>query len=196
MLKSDRIDRFLPMVFPSGVKVSSFAKHCPHCKALVKAGAMEGVALMVVDRVFILADATCPQCRNTFEVKCMFDDSKHVNAVVLPTFIVRWLLQWHARKMEKHGIPLRPGVSAASSPEDDGAVASTERVGLMLADDGEVVKSAETLGSYLGQPIVAWIEYQGQRYDYSRAVPEEGQFRLSQYEALFDQRLIYRRSGY
>ncbi|MNR59719.1 hypothetical protein D3C85_1810370 [compost metagenome] len=59
-----------------------------------------------------------------------------------------------------------------------------------------MTKSPETVGSYLGLPIVAWIEYQGQRYNYDRAVPEEGQFRLSQYEALFDRRLIYRRNGH
>lgn len=196
MLKSDRIDRFLPMSFPSGVTVSSFAKHCPHCKTLVKATAMQGMALLVVDRVFILARAECPQCGQDFEVKCMFDDSKQVHPVLLPSFMVRLLMHWHARQLRKRGLPLQPTVVTPPPPAADGAVLPSERIGLLLADDGDVVKSPDTLGSYLGQPIVAWIEYQGQRYDYDRAVPEEGQFRLSQYEALFDRRLIYRRSGY
>lgn len=184
MLKPDRLDRFLPQVFPSGVKVSSFAKHCPHCKKLVKSPAMHGVALLVVDRVFILARAECPQCGNRFEVKC---------TCLLPTLMVRWLMLWHARQLRRRGIPLKPLATVVDDEVD--AVTTQERVGLLLADS-EVTKSPETVGSYLGLPIVAWIEYQGQRYNYDRAVPEEGQFRLSQYEALFDRRLIYRRSGH
>ncbi|GHD70683.1 hypothetical protein ACFSQE_01810 [Vogesella fluminis] len=194
MLKPDRLDRFLPQVFPSGVKVSSFAKHCPHCKKLVKSAAMHGVALMVVDRVFILARAECPQCGSRFEVKCMFDDSKQVHPVLLPTLMVRWLMQWHAYQLRRRGIPLKPLVTVVGDEQQD-AVTTQERVGLLLADS-EVTKSPEMVGSYLGLPIVAWIEYQGLRYNYDRAVPEEGQFRLGQYEALFDRRLIYRRSGH
>ena len=190
MLKPDRIDRYLPMVFPSGVKVSSFAKHCPHCKTLVKAPSMDGIALLVVDRVFILATASCPQCQHEFEVKCMFDDSKQVHPVLLPAMIMRFLMQWHARQMLRKGIPLRPAESKAEPARDD--VKTQEPVGLLLSAQ-EVIRSDELLGRYQGIPIVAWIEYQGQRYDYDRAAPDNASFRLGQHEALFEQSLIYRR---
>lgn len=192
MLKPDRIDRYLPMVFPSGVKVSSFAKHCPHCKTLVKAASMNGIALMVVDRVFILSVASCPKCQHEFEVKCMFDDSKQVHPVLLPTMIMRFLMQWHARQMLRKGMPIRPvSPNAEPAKEDSGAQAP---LGLQLSAQ-DVITSDELLGRFQGKTIVAWIEYRGQRYDYDRAVPEKGQIRLSANEALFDGTLVYRRSN-
>ena len=98
MIQPDRLDRFFPIKYPNGNTVSRFAKHCPHCKQLVKASAMEGMALLLQDKVFVLAEARCPQCQHGFTVKCVIDEYKQVHPVGLPSFLYRIMLQWGARK--------------------------------------------------------------------------------------------------
>lgn len=193
MLKPDRLDRYLPLVFPSGVKVSTFAKHCPQCKTLAKAGHMHGVALMVVDRAFILARGTCPQCRHEFEVKCMFEDNKQVHPVMLPTWLMRLLLNWHARQLHKRGMPLKPEAKTAGSDSQSADNIAHIPSGLILQSADPAVRLAsEQLGRFLDQPIPAWVEYRGQRFDFARTIAPASQPRLAADELLLDRHLVYK----
>ena len=189
MIQPDRLDRFFPIKYPNGNTVSRFAKHCPHCKQLVKASAMEGMALLLQDKVFVLAEARCPQCQHGFTVKCVIDEHKQVHPVGLPSFLYRLMLQWGARK-QVHTFRQQAEWRMAQQAADDAEAA--QPAGTQLPDSALVQKSEDTLGNFMGQPIHAWILHNGQRLVYDRAVPPGGQFRLAANEVLFDNRLIYR----
>ena len=188
MIQPDRLDRFFPIKYPNGATVSRFAKHCPHCKQLVKASSMEGMALLLQDKVFVLAEARCPHCQHSFTVKCVIDEHKQVHPVGLPAFLYRMMLQWGARK-QVHTFRQQADWRMAQQQADD-TVPST--AGNQLADTTQLQKSEEIVGNFMGQPIHAWILHNGQRLVYDRAVPPGGQFRLAANEVLFDNRLIYR----
>ena len=191
MIQPDRLDRFFPITYPNGNTVSRFAKHCPHCKQLVKASAMEGMALLLKDKVFVLADGHCPHCQHSFVVKCVIDEYKQVHAVGLPVFLYRMMLQWGARKQVqtfRQQSDWRMAQQEASEQADSAPAAR----GTQLADSAIVQKSEEILGNFMGQPIHAWIMSNGQRLVYERAVPPGGSFQLAEQEVLFENRLIYR----
>lgn len=189
MIQPDRLDRFFPIKYPNGATVSRFAKHCPHCKQLVKASAMEGMALLLQDKVFVLADARCPQCQHGFTVKCVIDENKQVHPVGLPSFLYRLMLQWGARK-QVHTFRQQAEWRMAQQAADDAEQAPAP--GIRVADNGLVEKSADIVGNFMGQPIHAWIVYNGQRLAYDRAVAPGGRVQLASDEVLFDNRLVYK----
>jgi len=197
MMQSDRLDRFFPITYPNGATVSRFAKPCPHCQQLVKASAMEGVAILLQDKVFVLADAECPQCQHRFVVKCVIDAYKRVFPVQLPVFLYRWMLHWGARRQLKlfrqqpEWQRARRLVEAMDSAEVKEAV--SQLTSRLLADSAAVEKSADIVGRFQNLPIYAWLRHDGRTLLFDRAAPDsDAQFQLQAGEVLFDGRLIYK----
>ena len=197
MMQSDRLDRFFPITYPNGATVSRFAKPCPHCQQLVKASAMEGVAILLQDKVFVLADAECPQCQHRFVVKCVIDAYKRVFPVQLPVFLYRWMLHWGARRQLKlfrqqpEWQRARQLVEAMDPEQVKDAVQQlSSRV---LSDSSEVEKSPDVVGRFQNQPIYAWLRHDGRTLVFDRAAAgSDAQFQLKEGEVLFDGRLVYR----
>ncbi|MDF0604737.1 hypothetical protein HZU77_003590 [Neisseriaceae bacterium TC5R-5] len=188
MAKPDKISHFLPVSFANGNSVRRFGKHCPKCQAMVAAEQMEGLLSKQKDKIFLVAQAHCPSCHHRFAVACVITNDKRVHRVGLPQWLFQFWLQmltrhdpqpaskenWEVEPVESHG------ASLSSSPR------------LVLAEDSSVVCSDEVIGRFQGEPIWAWIEYQGQRFIFERTTPENTQPNLSDSELLFGNWLIYR----
>lgn len=190
MIQPDRLDRFFPIKYPNGTTVSRFAKHCPQCRQLVKASAMEGMALLLKDKVFVLADGQCPHCQHRFVVKCVIDEDKQVHPVGLPVFLYRPMLQWGARK-QVQTFRQQHDWRMAQQEADDLATAPPDGSGQWL-DSAGLVHASDIVGRYQGLPIYAWVEHQGQRWCYERAVPPGAAPALRSGELLLDRHLVYR----
>ncbi|KUM02249.1 hypothetical protein KIF53_18215 [Chromobacterium subtsugae] len=179
MARPDKISRFLPLTFANGNSVRRFGKHCPQCRAMVGAEHMEGIASLKQGKIFLSAEACCPQCRQRFPVACVITDDKRVHRVLLPLWMFRiWL-----NSATRH--------DPQPENQDNWEIEAEEPKGLSLPADAEVVRSEEVLGRFQGEPICAWIEYQGQRFVFDRAAPGNN-LTLTPSELLFEGRLIYR----
>ncbi|OHX11033.1 hypothetical protein C2134_07390 [Chromobacterium sinusclupearum] len=179
MARPDKISRFLPLTFANGNSVRRFGKHCPQCRSMVSAEHMEGIASLMQGKIFLSADARCPKCGETFPVACVISDDKRVHRVVLPLWIFRmWL-----KSATRH--------DPQPVDNDSWQVENESPQGLMLSADAEVVRSEEILGRFQGEPICAWIEYQGQRFVFDRAASSNN-LALTPSELLLEGRLIYR----
>jgi hypothetical protein len=184
MARPDKISRYLPICFPNGTKVRRFAKHCPHCHAMVSADAMLGIACLLDNKIFVSARSLCPACKKRFSIACVITDDRHVHRVLIPD----WMF----------GLWLRLAVRDLPQPEhgrewdlaEDTPVAAP---GLMVSDSEPITSSEDILGQFDGLKIFSWIEYQGQRYNFARAAPPGGT-RLTEGDLLFGGRLIYHRS--
>ncbi|QEL57128.1 hypothetical protein [Chromobacterium paludis] len=179
MARPDKISRFLPLTFANGNSVRRFGKHCPQCRAMVGAEHMEGIASLMQGKIFLSADAQCPKCGETFPVACVITDDKRVHRVMLPL----WMFRLWLRTATRH--------DPQPADNDSWEVEAEPAQGLMLSADAEVVRSEEILGRFQGEPICAWIEYQGQRFVFDRAT-SGGNLRLTPSELLLEGRLIYR----
>ncbi|MCG9013221.1 hypothetical protein [Laribacter hongkongensis] len=54
--------------------------------------------------------------------------------------------------------------------------------------------SGETLGQFDGAPIPAWLNVDGERYDFVRPVVGRSASQLAHDEVCYEQRLVYRRA--
>ncbi|BBH15401.1 hypothetical protein ACSVCE_21760 [Chromobacterium haemolyticum] len=186
MARPDKISRFLPISFANGNSVRRFGKHCPSCRAMVGSEHMEGIASKQQDKIFLAAQARCPSCGVGFPVRCVITDDKRVHRVLLPHWAFRMWLQ-----MATRNDPQPPGDDNWTLED---APAETAQQGFVLPDNAFVTRSEEVLGRFQGEPINAWIEYQGQRFVFERAAPPSGDARLDASELLFEGRLIYRQA--
>ena len=191
MPKSDRLSSFLPLRFNNGQTISRFAKHCVRCNALVTATDMQGVASTIQNRIVIAAKARCPQCQAEFAVTCVITDDKQVHKVMLPYWMLRW---WLLRT------PMPPvaGVPSRSSDWEYSPDATTDQPSESLmpppVDNRVMTPSGETLGQFDGAPIPAWLNVDGERYDFVRPVVGRSASQLAHDEVCYEQRLVYRRS--
>ncbi|AXE29789.1 hypothetical protein DK842_07750 [Chromobacterium phragmitis] len=181
MARPDKISRFLPLTFANGNSVRRFGKHCPQCRAMVGAEHMEGLASLMHGKIYLSAEACCPQCEQRFPVACVITEDKRVHRVLLPLWIFRLWMKSATRHDPQPSDNDRWELEQADSAPK----------GLTLPADAEVVRSEEILGRFQGEPICAWIEYQGQRFVFDRAAPDNNQS-LSASELLLEGRLIYR----
>lgn len=183
MAKSDKISRFLPISFRNNTKVHRFGKHCPHCRTMVSADRMEGIASLINNKIFIAAKGSCPVCNTRFAICCIITDDKQVHRVLLPGWIFR---RWLAFTVRNDPQPLHHQEWELANKEHD------SHKGLVLTDSNLVVHSDEVLGSYQGKKISAWIEYQGKRFVFERAAPLANLQQLNENELLFEGQLIYK----
>ncbi|UTH75994.1 hypothetical protein [Chromobacterium sp. IIBBL 290-4] len=179
MARPDKISRFLPLTFANGNSVRRFGKHCPQCRAMVGAEHMEGLASLMKGKIFLSADASCPRCQHVFPVACVITDDKRVHRVMLPLWMFRLWLKSATRN------------DPQPSDNDNWTVETEAPKGLELPADADVLRSDEIVGRFQGEPIFAWVEYQGQRFIFDRAAASQN-LRLTPSELLLEGRLIYR----
>lgn len=152
---------------------------------------MQGVASTIQNRIVIAAKARCPQCQAEFAVTCVITDDKQVHKVMLPYWMLRW---WLLRT------PMPPvaGVPSRSSDWEYSPDASTNQPNESLmpppVDNRVMTPSGETLGQFDGAPIPAWLNVDGERYDFVRPVVGRSASQLAHDEVCYEQRLVYRRS--
>jgi len=184
MARPDKISRFLPICFKNGTKVRRFAKHCPRCHAMVSAEAMHGIAYLMDNKIFVAARGDCPSCHKRFPVACVITDDRHVHRVLIPDWMFALWLRLAVRNLPQPVVNHREWELNDEHPS---------KVGLILSDSENVVRSDQVLGQFDGIKIASWIEYQGERYVFERAVPPGGA-QLSENEVLFGGKLIYQRN--
>ncbi|WP_024304601.1 hypothetical protein [Pseudogulbenkiania sp. MAI-1] len=181
MTTPQKISRFLPLTFPNGNRISRFAKACPHCHGMVTAREMEGLARLLHDKIVLAAEAECPDCHRRFPVTCVISDDKRVHRVRMPLWLFRiWL------KLALRNLPEPQLQEDWSVPEE------APRAGIRLANNAEITRSSEVLGQFDGTPISAWLEVDGRRFVFERALPPAGQLCLSDSELLFEGKLVYK----
>ncbi|WP_293760678.1 hypothetical protein [uncultured Aquitalea sp.] len=178
------ISRYLPVTFPNGNRVRRFGKHCPACRKMVGCENMFGIATLEQDKLFLAAQAHCPACGHRFPVACVINDNKHVNRVALPMWLFRFWL-----KMITRNRPLPPQVESWELSDAEAAAAPS---GAIVEKMSDVVCSEDVLGRFDNQPICAWVEYQGRRFEFERTAPPGGKWQLNANELLLEGRLIYR----
>ncbi|MCP9758951.1 hypothetical protein EGI20_06425 [Aquitalea sp. S1-19] len=177
---SGPIARYLPIRFNNGNSISRFAKHCPQCQQLVAADNMAGEAVMVQDRLFIVALARCPGCNTEFKVSCVITDDKRVHKALLP----QWLLLLWLRQ-----------AAPAKLPEKDAQDWELElpaAQGVSLPAGVEPVPSEEIVGRYENAPIPATLQCGARRFVFDRIQPGASHAQLSDRELLFSGNLVYR----
>jgi hypothetical protein len=181
MARPDKISRFLPISFPNGTKVRRFAKHCPRCHGMVSADTMHGIACLLDDKIFLSARSSCPACNKRFSVACVITDDRRVHRVLIPDWMFGLWLRLAVRDMPQ------PVDQQDWELNDDQPASS----GLMISDEEQITQSDQILGKFDGITIFSWIEYQGQRYNFERAMPPGG-VKLDNGDLLFNGKLIYR----
>lgn len=180
------ISRYLPARFANGNSISRFAKHCPQCKTLVPAEHIEGEAVMVQDRLFVVAEACCPQCQTRFKISCVITDDKRVHRALLPQWLLRlWLKQatptpQPAQDAKEWDLDLSPPATPAPLP------------GVQLPEGVQLQASDEVIGRYDNAPIPASVSCGERRFVFARVQPNAGGATLADNELLFGQHLIYR----
>lgn len=184
MAKLDKISHFLPIRFANGTKVRRFAKHCPKCRTIIEADAMLGIAHLINNRIFIIAQACCPHCQLRFSIKCMVNSRRRVRSVLLPDRLLSFCLKLCVRNLPQPlpKPPLWPFHEASHLRADSGKV---------LAENEAITYSDELLGQFDGTKIFSWIEFQGQRYVFERAAPPGNPLPLSAGQVLLSGKLIY-----
>lgn len=183
MARPDKISRFLPISFSNGTKVRRFAKHCPHCRTMVNADCMQGLAALMENKIFVSARAECPACRKRFSLACVITDDRHVHRVMIPDWMFTLWLRLAARDLPQ---PVHHQEWELEE-EEETLPPLHDRI---VADSERVLHSDEVLGKFDGIEIPSWIEFNGQRYTFERAAPPGG-IRLEAGEILFDGKLIY-----
>ena len=199
MHPNDPISKQLPLRFANGQTIRRFAKHCPACKQVVDSQYMHGIAQLVQERVVIAAQAKCSACGHTFAVTCVVTDDKQVHRVLVPGWVLRWWLgrqsagepRLRDRDSREWEYEDTPPAAAAATP----AAAPTPSSPAPSLSLGDSVAAEESIGQYQGAPIPAWIESQGQRYVFQRATPDGPRTRLGEGEVLYQERLVYLRTG-
>lgn len=136
----------LPVPLPNGQQVRAFAKHCPGCHAKVEACHMRGLARSVEGQVFLAARASCPQCGHSFNVSCTIAADKTVSRLWVPAAFMLWWLSGLKTAAVKH--------------------AETPVLAPVLDINPEL--SPDSLGTFNGAAIPAWIDWQGRRYRFER----------------------------
>lgn len=179
MSKLDKISQFLPIRFRNGDRIQQFAKKCPQCGKTVSATHMYGIAANINERVLLAAQAQCAHCHFRFPVTCVITAQKRVLRVSLPLWLYRFYIQLLAKPTSAREVP-------ASMANDKPAVPKPVAV-------DQVTTAIETLGSYLGKPIFAWIQRNEFFYDFDRVSPNPSTERLADDECLLDAGLVYKR---
>lgn len=185
MARPDKISRFLPISFANGTRIRHFGKHCPRCKTMVGAEDMHGLANLVQDKIFLAAHASCPKCNSRFSIGCVITDDKHVHRVMLPNWVFYIWLRVALRNAPQPAMQENWALDEAEESTPTGVIVSQSNL---------VTRSEEILGRFQGEPICAWIEYEGQRFIFERAVPSLEQLSLAESELLFEGKLIYRQN--
>lgn len=182
MARPDTISRFLPIRFPNGARVRRFGKHCPHCRTMVNAEEMQGIACLLDNKLFLAAQAECPACARKFSISCVITDDKAVHRVLIPAPLFRLWLRLAVRNLPQSG-------------DDNWELESAEQPlshGRILDEHSQVIRSDTLLGRFEGVGIPDWIEHEGQRYLFERAAPVGSIQTLLENEVLLEGRLVYR----
>lgn len=182
MSKLDKISQFLPIRFRNGDRIQQFAKKCPHCGKTVSAAHMYGIAANINDRVLLAAQAQCSHCQFRFPVTCVITAQKRVLRVALPLWLYRLYIQMLARSGQH-----------AAIPENNPPAAVPEPAPVKIVPLEQVTTAIESLGSYLGKPIFAWIRRNEFFYDFERVSPNPAAEHLADDECLLDAGLVYKR---
>jgi hypothetical protein len=184
MSKLDKISQFLPIRFRNGDRIQQFAKKCPHCGKTVSAAHMYGIAANINERVLLAAQAQCAHCQYRFPVTCVITAQKRVLRVALPLWLYRLYIQLLARSGQQ------PAPVADNPPA---AMPEPAPVTAKVVPLEQVTTAIESLGSYLGKPIFAWIRRNDFFYDFERVSPNPATERLADDECLLDAGLVYKR---
>jgi hypothetical protein len=151
---------------------------------MVGADAMDGLACLMDNKIFVSARGSCPACHKRFSIACVITDDRRVHRVLIPDLMFAIWLRLAVRNLPQpvhhHEWELTEELPLADR-------------GLVLKDNELVVHSDQVLGQFDGLKISSWIEYQGKRYDFDRAAPPGG-MTLGDGDVLFDGKLIYRQS--
>lgn len=173
MRKTHPIHHYLPLSFRNKEQVRQFSKPCTHCGKMLHAKNMHGVARLIDDHIAIAAKAHCSDCGNQFSVMCVIDNQKRVRRVLLPYFFFSLYLR--SLKMQQGETEPAPKVEAAPAAPAP-----------MPTD---LVRAEESVGRYRGEPIPAWIRFDGRELLFDR-ISSGGH--LAAGEFLLDGHLVYR----
>ncbi|MDR3426750.1 MULTISPECIES: hypothetical protein [Silvimonas] len=176
------LNRYLPIRFANGEQIRQFSKPCVRCGHMLNAKDMMGVARLLDDSLAIAAKAQCPKCGETFGVACRIDNHKRVTRVVMPEFLFSWFLRnlpVQARERE-----------AEQARANEAKTETTDTIPAPAAPTPrEVIRADESVGSYQGKVIPAWVKVDGRQLAFDRialnARPGPGEF-------LLDECLVYR----
>ncbi|KPC50767.1 hypothetical protein [Amantichitinum ursilacus] len=175
------LNRYLPIRFANGEQIRQFSKPCVRCGTMLNARDMVGVARMLDDSLAIAAKAHCPKCGETFGVACRVDNQKRVSRVVFPAFLFSWFLR---------NMPLQ---SNEREPADDArlddAAAAAAPAPAPQPQPKSVVRAEESVGSYRGKVIPAWVEVDGRQLRFDRISLNSS---FTPEEFLLDEFLVYR----
>ncbi len=178
------LSAFLPYTFANGVTIRRFAKACPKCGYMLEPANMRGLAIGGDDSLYIAAHANCPHCRRIFSVCCVVSDTKEVVKVPFPVSIMKWWIRWSLKKRANDIINNKITLLTAETEE----IPPPPPVSL---NEEEVQNTGEVLG-YLGAlPIIAYFDYQQQRYFFDRVCHTPEKLVLLPHEQLFRDMLIY-----
>jgi hypothetical protein len=78
-------------------------------------------------------------------------------------------------------------------PEDNPQATEPEPAPVKVVPLEQVTTAIESLGSYLGKPIFAWIRRNDFFYDFERVSPNPATEHLADDECLLDAGLVYKR---
>ena len=172
------LNRYLPIRFANGEQIRQFSKPCVRCGNMLNARDMVGVARMLDDSLAIAARAHCPKCGESFGVACRVDNQKRVSRVVFPAFLFSWFLR--NMPLQSHERPPAdvdlPEVAAAPTPPP-------------APQPKNVVRAEESVGSYRGKVIPAWVEVDGRQLQFDRISLNSS---FTSGEFLLDDYLVYR----
>jgi hypothetical protein len=145
---------------------------------------MHGIASLMDDKIFVSAKGQCPICHKRFPVACVITNNRHVHRVLIPDWMFAIWLRLAVRNLPQPVHHQEWEMNADPLPV---------KQGLVISNTEDVLHSEEVIGQFDGIKISSWIEYQGVRYEFERAVPPGG-IRLAEDEVLFDGKLIYQLS--
>ncbi|MDK2122549.1 hypothetical protein [Parachitinimonas caeni] len=173
MRRTAKLSRFLPLQFSNGHKVKQFSKPCLRCKHMLHANDMHGIARLIQDQIHLAADAECPACGLKFGVACVIDSEKRVKRVLPPPWLFLLLLR------------VIPGTDPGPHP----LLPDTSTMPAGPIQPQNYRRATEVIGRYADREIPAYIEINGQRYDFDRIEPK-GTGDVSEF--LIDGCLVYR----
>ena len=171
------LNRYLPIRFANGEQIRQFSKPCVRCGNMLNARDMVGVARMLDDSLAIAAKAHCPKCGESFGVACRVDNQKRVSRVVFPAFMFSWFLrnmplQSHEREPDESVVDDAPAAPPTPAPQPK-----------------NVVRAEESVGSYRGKGIPAWVQVDGRQLQFDRISLNSS---YTSGEFLLDEFLVYR----
>ncbi len=178
------LNYYLPMRFANGEQIRQFSKPCVRCGHMLGAKDMFGIARLLDDSLAIAAKAQCPKCGEQFGVACRVDNHKRVTRVIMPALLFGWFLRnLPVQPREREAEVARAAALLAQANEPAATAAPT------ATTPREIIRADESVGSFQGKVIPAWVKVDGQQMAFDRVLlnarPGPGEF-------LLDDCLVYR----